>query len=582
MKSWKKIVLELFILIIIAVPAFGCLFNNQYFAMHDDQHIARLYLLDQGIKQGSLYPRWVGELGFNFGYPLFNFYPPLVYYVAELFHLLGFSLILSIKLTFILGFILATIGMFYFLKRLIGRWPAFLAATLYSYFFYHAINIYVRGALAEFFSMAILPFVFLTFDNLYRKTNLKNSLWFGLSLALLVLTHPLIAFPSVFFLGFFFLFFFFNHKKRLSFFAQTLIGSIYGLLLSAFFWLPSYGERKYTLVDNILTKELANYKIHFIYLKQFWYSPWGYGGSIAGPNDGMTFQLGKIHILLFSISVFLFIVYLLSKKKSREMIRYFSFFVFLLIFSLFMSSTPSVFIWDRIKYLWYLQFPWRFMAFTGFFISIIGGFLIFFIQELLSKRLKNKTKKIIIVLTVFLCTITIIRYQKYFQAQKYLVNDDKKLTTFEEIAWRVSKTSFEFSPKGIKTAKTAIGTTTIGLKKNELTRDLFNIFPLEKDSYQIKTTTNLFQRKEFDIETSVPIKFCLNTFNFPGWKAYLDGKGITIDDKNDYKLITVDIPKGKHQLTFNFSDTPVRTIGNWLSVVSFVGLITTLIYLRKS
>jgi len=582
MKSWKKIALELFILIIITVPAFSCLLNNQYFAMHDDQHIARLYLLDQGIKQGNLYPRWVGELGFNFGYPLFNFYPPLVYYVAELFHFLGFSLILSIKLTFILGFILSAIGIFYFLKRLIGRWPAFLGATLYSYFFYHAINAYIRGALAEFFSMAILPFVFLTLDNLYKKTNSKNSLWFGLILALLVLTHPLIAFPSLFFLGFFFIFYFFNHRKKLYFFVETFIGSIYGLLLSAFFWLPSYVERKYTLVDNILTKELANYKIHFIYLKQFWYSAWGYGGSIAGPNDGMTFQLGKIHILLFSISTILFIFYLLSKKKSLETIKYFIFFVFLLIFSLFMSSTPSVFIWDKIKYLWYLQFPWRFMTFTGFFISVIGGFLIFFIHELLLKRLKKKTETIIIVLTIFLCAMTIIRYQKYFQVQGYLASDDKKLTAFEEIAWRVSKTSFEFSPKGIKTAKTALGTATIDLQKSQLTKDPFKILLLGKGSYQIKTTINQFQKKEFNIKTSSSIQFRLNTFNFPGWKAYLDGKNITIDDKNDYKLIMVNIPKGQHQLTFIFSDTPARVIGNWLSIVSLVGLITTLIYLRKS
>jgi uncharacterized membrane protein len=185
--------------------------------MHDDQHIVRLYLLDEAIRQGYLYPRWVGGLGFNFGYPLFNFYPPLVYYVAEIFHLLGFSLIWSIKLTFISGFIIATFGMFIFLRKFVGRLPAIFGAILYNYFFYHAITAYVRGALAEFFTMAIIPFVLYFLDSLFRETNLKNALFFGFFLALLILTHPLIAFPFVIYLSFFFIFYFFKSKSKKNF-----------------------------------------------------------------------------------------------------------------------------------------------------------------------------------------------------------------------------------------------------------------------------------------------------------------------------------------------------------------------------
>src|SRR3989344_4879510 len=97
---------QLCLLLIITIPSFLRILNNNYFSMHDDQHITRLFLLDQGLKQGYLYPRWVGGLGFGFGYPLFNFYPPLIYYIGELFHILGFSLIWSIKLDFISGFYL--------------------------------------------------------------------------------------------------------------------------------------------------------------------------------------------------------------------------------------------------------------------------------------------------------------------------------------------------------------------------------------------------------------------------------------------------------------------------------------------
>ena len=53
--SSHKLFFELLAVLIITIPAYISLLNPQYFSMHDDQHVARLYLLDQGIKQGYLF-----------------------------------------------------------------------------------------------------------------------------------------------------------------------------------------------------------------------------------------------------------------------------------------------------------------------------------------------------------------------------------------------------------------------------------------------------------------------------------------------------------------------------------------------
>src|SRR6266542_1995796 len=61
-----------------------------YFKLDDGRsHGLRLYLFDHLLSRGVLYPRWVPDLALGYGYPLFNYYSPGTYYVAELFHTLG-------------------------------------------------------------------------------------------------------------------------------------------------------------------------------------------------------------------------------------------------------------------------------------------------------------------------------------------------------------------------------------------------------------------------------------------------------------------------------------------------------------
>jgi len=572
MKFLKKLLsFELIILIIITALAIAGLLNNQYFSIHDDQHIARLFLLDQGIRQGILYPRWVGGLGFNFGYPLFNFYPPLIYYVAEFFHLIGSNLLWSLKLMIITGSFFSSIGMYLLGKRFFDKKTGLLAATFFTFFFYRTITIYIRGAWAEFFAMSILPFVFLGLDNIYKNNNLKSTFLLIVSLGLLIIAHPLIAFPTFFFIGLFFIFYFYNSKDRWVLLKNFLFGTFVALGLSAFFWLPSIIEKQHTLVDTILTHELADYKIHFIYPYQFWFSPWGYGGSIAGPNDGISFQLGKIHIFLMIFSLGVFLFYLFTKKKG-ESLKIYLFLLFLLLFSLFMSVTYSQFLWDKIKYLWYLQFPWRFMTFTGIFISLIAAAGVYYLKELIN--LDTKIKNVLFnLLIILLLMIVVVKYSIYAKPHNGKVYDEKKLTSFEEISWRVSKTSFEFSPAGIKTKKTELGTTTIGLNKKDLTKNSFEIISSNKKEVSVTQLLNNFSKKEFEVKLKKPVELRLNTFNFPGWQARLDGKEIKINDNNDYKLITVLVPEGRHKLSFVFKNTPVRIIGDLISITTLASLV---------
>ncbi len=563
---------------LLTIPAFISILNWGYFSMHDDQHIARLFLFDKAIKEGNIYPRWVDGLGFGFGYPLFNFYPPLIYIIAEFLHLVGFSLIWSIKMVVVTGFISAAIGMYLLVKRIYNYEAAIVSSVLYTFFFYHGVTAYVRGAFAEFFSFSILPFLFLSFIEIYKKATIKNALWCGFALALLILCHPLIAFPSVLFTVGFFVFLWLQTEKtkRTQFAFIFGLAMIVGLSLSAFFWLPSMLERKFTYVDNILTTELASYAIHFVQPIQFFQSNWGYGGSGPGLDDGVTFQLGKVHIFLAAIAIVIIASLYILQHKKQEKETFGMFIIGMLLFSLFMTVDSSKFIWDSMSFLWYLQFPWRFLTFTAIFISILGGATFAYFFQFI-RKLDNSFLNTLafLILLVSVGGITSI-YSKYFHPQEYRAVTDTDLTTKGEISWRISRTSFEFVPKGVQTTKSDLGTTILAINPSDIPQKEYNLLNGRAlvESQEIKSSY-----KSFIVRVGQPVVFQLNTFNFPGWEAVILDPGtnqeieLTIRDDNPFKLITVDLPPGEYILSFTFADTMVRFIANVITLLALLAVI---------
>jgi len=151
-------------------------------------------------------------------------------------------------------------GMYLLSKQITKSvYASLFSATLFAYFTYRAVVLFVRGAFAEFIAMSILPFLFFALHKLNEKTSLKSSVFFGVIFALLILTHPLIAFPAVIFIFLYGLYYVYFSKNKILYATYLSLGSLIGVGLSAFFWMPSFFERSLTMTDDILLKELADY-----------------------------------------------------------------------------------------------------------------------------------------------------------------------------------------------------------------------------------------------------------------------------------------------------------------------------------
>ncbi len=180
---------DLILILLLLLPAVAWLFQPGYLSMHDDLQAFRQKALDECFRDRQIPCRWVSEMGYGFGYPLFNYYPPLPYLIGQPFRFLGFQYLDVVKIVGVIGFGICALSMYFLGRQFWGRGGGLISSLVYTYAPYHSVDFYVRGAMNEFWAMAIFPAIFYTS---YRLISGRNNKWIpllSLSVAALMLSH---------------------------------------------------------------------------------------------------------------------------------------------------------------------------------------------------------------------------------------------------------------------------------------------------------------------------------------------------------------------------------------------------------
>lgn len=327
----------------------------------------------QSLKFGDIPPRWSANLLFGRGYPLYLFYGILPYLVGSFFVFSGLNFLLATKAVFILSFLIGPVGVYLLVKEWWGKIPALTAAIAFSYAPYRALDVYVRGNLAEFFSFSLFPWVFwinyLLLVEQKKKKATKLVYIFAVLLFLQELSHNLSCFIFFLFLLIFdFLYVFLYRKKDSLVITFNLIKSfLISFCLAAFYLVPLLIESKYVIVGKFLSSPYWNY---FLTLKKIWYTPWGWNGYIE--IEPMSLQLGKFLIIFSFVGVF---INQIVRTKYRKLINIF--FIFTVFFT-FLEIKESIVFWRLFKVFSFLQFPWRFHILTTLIASLLSGAVVFY------------------------------------------------------------------------------------------------------------------------------------------------------------------------------------------------------------
>lgn len=547
-----KRLLPWFFIIGISVVAIRPIFFSGYFPMHDDTQVARVITMGNALKEGQFPVRLVSGLGYGYGYPIFNFYGPLPYYFGGILYALGVSALLATKLMFAVGIILPAILLFGVLSGRLGIPAALVSSLLYLFGPYHAVQIYVRGAVGEYWILMFWPLILYAFARSTRLHAYGGVLIGAIGITGAVLSHTLLGFVTVLFLwaGLFvyWLVRIVNRKFDTQVFLSHMSMMILGLGLSAFFWLPAIREMGSTSVAGQIS-ETANYRDHFVCVGQLWSSLWGYGGSAAGCLDGMSFILGKLHIILAFASVF---GWLWKKPKNIKPLVIAG--VAISSLSVFFMTAPSSYIWAMIPGFSYLQYPWRFLALSLFGLSLLGGVVV---SLLPSVRKQAAAAAILGILVVSLNA-------KWFVPQYTYVIQSTAFETPMDLRWRASKISDEYLPRDvIRPAKDTEAIFDTIRSGNGLTVTI-----LQESAVETRMV----------LESTGSAEVTVHKAYFPGWRYFINNNEVT--PKIDNGLPRIHVGAGQSLFEMRFTDTPVRSVGNGISFAVLI-LIAVICYEKQ-
>ena len=147
------------------------------------------------LAHGIFPPRWMSHAAYDLGYPFFNYYAVLPYYVSGGLTALGINVLSAIQATQTLGFILAAITMGLWSSRIFrGTTARLLAVTAYTFAPFHLVNVYVRGdSLSEFYAFVWFPLILWALDRVASRPTVGRVLAAGGAYGALILTHNVSA-----------------------------------------------------------------------------------------------------------------------------------------------------------------------------------------------------------------------------------------------------------------------------------------------------------------------------------------------------------------------------------------------------
>lgn len=572
---------QLFILLAFATLIAAPLTAPGYFMFaHDARHtVYFMQMFDAALREGALFPRWAGDMVFGYGYPLWIILAPLPYYGAQLFSFLGLDFPASIKAVEAVGWYASALGMYLFVSRVMDRNAGLVAGVAYLFVPYHVVDLYVRGAMAEFLAFVFPPLILWGIYQIFATRRSFYAALTALAYGGMLLTHiqmTVLISPVV--AGYILVLWIagrttddqgrttLNQQSAISnqqSGLQSLVSNplvlssvaiLWGVALAAVFFVPVLMEQRY-LTNDPLIGGFFNFRLHFLNPSQLFSTFWGYGYAGIQGNDQFSLQLGVMPLFFALVALF-------TIRRGDAVSLQVVYFALVTLAAALMTLSLSAPVWEvAAPIVAFTQFPWRALFVTAVSLAFLAGASV----RIMVRRDQFLAAGVFALLLAF----ALFPYARpqYTQAlftwntlMDFQVNDRELLgdTVWAQARPQDSPLVAQYRAGNI-TTKAVV---------------------LEGDA-QIELVERRALGDTVRVNAAVPSRIQFYTRYFPGWSVTVDGASVPVAPSGEQGLITVNVPAGEHTVTTRWGTTLPRLVGGVISLAALAALGLTLVRGRR-
>jgi len=587
-KTFANLDLGLILVLLLLAFAVSPLLRSGLPSMADVPiHLFRTMEMVRCWQDGVYYPRWAPNLAFGYGYPLFDFAPPLPYFMAGLFHVLGADLETAIKLLAVLCFLLYGLGMYLFAREVLGAKPALLAAAAYVYtpFRFREALIY-GGNYPQILAIALYPWILWAFYKIIAQNKPRYIVAGAFSYAGLMLSHNFHAliFTPLLLAYALYLMWITNHWGRAK---EAGLALALGLALSAFFWVPALYDMRWATVQEEYYLTRSDFHQRFLSLRNL--VAWPMPLDASADNPYLAFSLGPAIVILAAISLAALAVdagYQLWRRlippshptaqpPNHPIIQvgasvkwHLLFFAFVLVVTVLMMLPVSEPLWENAPFLPIAEFPWRMMGTANLSLAFLAG------ASLCPWSDRGIVSKALLALTISLLIVVLSAAVYLYPPKPFVEYDNPSLQDYfrYELSTQTVGTTVlgEYMPvwaKEIPTTSPLMPAYLAGQPAEKLNREALT------GSVQAQLLEHTVVSDRYRFTATEPFTAQFYTFYYPGWRAYLDGQPTEIQITDPFGLMAVPVPAGEHELLLRFENIPLWTGVNALSAIALLAVL---------
>jgi hypothetical protein len=490
-------------------------------------------------KHGIIYPRWAALAQYGYGEARFIFYPPASWTLGALLGaLLPWKAVPGAYVW--LALTLSGCSMFLLARQWLDRREAIFAAAFYAANPYFIVIVYWRSAFAELLAGALLPLLLLFVLRSEEEkanavvplalivaaawlTNIPAAVMMNYSLALLIVILAVL-----------------KRSPRVLLYGALAV--LLGAALAAFFLVPAAYEQRWVNIAEVLSPGVRP-QDNFLFVK-------------LDDVDHNRFNLlvsviATAEIILLAIAAYLSRSWRIRQPRVWWMLLGWAVFATLLNFSF------TVWFWDHLPELRYLQLPWRWLLCLNFALALLVAMA---------------SRRWIVRLLICLAMLTVLGYAWHrIQPPWWETSVDFREMLEHQQSGAGYEGTDEYVPVGADPYEIKQDAPRVALEDSGA--------PPQIPQLQIQQWNA--ESKMFTAVLTRPGQLVLRLFNYPAWSVEVNGQAVATSTRDITGQMLIPVQAGENRVQINFTRTWDRTLGGMISLVTALSLGVFVAFQRK-